>query len=293
MPDTAISFVEDFRAELGEGLLWSPREQALYWLDTVEKKIIRTRPPFTTSEVRDLHYRPSSLALHADGGLLIAYKKGIGRYDFDTGTATSLPLSGVDFSVVSFNDGACDRAGNFWIGTRHRDASEPVGTLYKLGGDLGARPMVEGLILSNGMAWSPDANTFYHVDSRPGRIDAYDFDPETSMLSGRRIFVDYQHKGGSRPDGCTVDTEGYLWVAEIDGWRVARYAPDGSLDREIMLPMQKPSNVAFGGKNFETMFVTSISAPLSAEQRLAQPGAGKLMLIDAGVRGLAENIFRR
>ncbi len=283
--------VEDFTAVLGEGPTWSPREQALYWLDTMQRKIVRVAAPFVASETRDLPYRPSCLALLPDGQFLIAYKKGLGVFDFPSGRSTPLPVKGVDLDGVSFNDGACDRAGRLWIGTRHSYASEPVAALYCVGAGLEARRVVEGLIVSNGIAFSPNGRVMYHADSRPGRIDAYDYDPGTGSITGRRVFIDYTGTG-RRPDGCTVDAEGFLWVAEIDGWRVARYAPCGRLERTLMLPVQKPSSVAFGGHDLATLFITTISYGLTDTELAEQPLAGKLLHMAVGITGIEEPPFQ-
>lgn len=287
---TAIDHIPGYTTVVGESPIWCEREQRLYWIDPFEKKMLRARAPFSETEIRSLHYRPSSFAMLPNGGFLIAYKKGIGTYDFDSDTARPLPLTGIDFSVVSFNDGACDKAGRLWVGTRHRDASEPVGALFRIDPDLSVHRVVDGLTVSNGIAWSPDSRTMYLADSRPGRIHAYDFDVSSGSLSRPRVLIDYVGKG-RRPDGCTVDAEGFLWVAEIDGWRVSRYAPDGALEREILLPVRKPASVIFGGDDMATLFVTSITYGLTEEERAAQPLAGKVMMLRPGVRGLPENCF--
>lgn len=284
-----VRFIDDFAATLGEGPLWSPHDQALYWLDTMQKKLLRLRWPGGRTEARDLPYRPSCMAFLADGRLIIAYKKGIGLFEFDSGKAEQLALSGVRFDNEIFNDGACDRAGRFWIGTRDREATKPNGALYRLGPDLAATRTTTGLVVSNGMAWSPDGRTFYHTESRPGRIDAYDFDVATGAITNPRPFLEYQGKG-RRPDGCTVDAEGGLWVAEIDGARVARYRPDGRLDREIMLPIPRPTSVMFGGDGLATLFITSMRHGV-ADTDLGDPRHGMLMAIEPGVRGMEEPAF--
>jgi sugar lactone lactonase YvrE len=197
----------------------------------------------------------------------------------------------MEFAVASFNDGACDAAGRLWIGTRHRDASEPVCALFCIEPGLKVRRVVEGLTVSNGIAFSSDGRTMYHTDSRPGRIDAYDYDAATGTPSGGRVLLDYRGKG-RRPDGCTTDAEGFLWVAEIDGGRVARYAPDGRLDRTVALPVAKPASVAFGGPDFQTLFITTISYGLDAAALAAQPLAGKLLSLRTDVAGLPEPPFR-
>ena len=159
-------------------------------------------------EAKTLPYRPSCLALLPDRGLLVGYKKGLGTFDFDAGEARQLPLKGMEFAVASFNDGACDAAGRLWIGTRHRDASEPVCALFCIEPGLKVRRVVEGLTVSNGIAFSSDGRTMYHTDSRPGRIDAYDYDAATgghyALNQIAHDFVRVADKSGvSSPTGRT------------------------------------------------------------------------------------------
>lgn len=291
MAQEEFSFLEDYAAMIGEAPLWSPRDRAMYWIDNIQKKILRTRAPFTSSEMHSLFYRPSCLNLLADGGLLVGYRKGIGLYDFDTEQAVPLPLPDIKFDGVNFNDGAVDPAGRLWIGSKDRDALKPLGSLYRMGPDAQPKPVIDGIVLSNGMGWSPDGCSFYYADSRPGRIDAFDFDVKQGTLSNLRTFVDYAGKG-RRPDGLTVDAEGFVWVAEIDGWRIARYAPDGRLDREVMLPIQRPTSLAFGGEDMSTLFVTSMRFHLNDETRAKEPKAGMLLHFRPGVKGQVETSFR-
>ena len=143
-----------------------------------------------------------------------------------------------------------------------RDAApgrnQPEGALYRITSGPVIERVLGGLIVSNGIAFSPHGTTMYHTNSRPGRINAYDYDVACGTISNQRVFLDYAGRG-FRPDGCTIDADGFLWVAEIDGARVSRYAPDGSLERSIALPVTKPSSVGFGGPKMQTLYVTTIS----------------------------------
>lgn len=287
----AMAVIEAPPCTIGEGPLWSPDEGALYWIDTVGKRILRARAPFRTAEERGLPFKPSALALTDAGDLLVAYKKGIGLFDFDSGASVQLPLDGLDFTDEIFNDGACDAQGRFWIGTRDRQVKAPVGSLYVIGPDLQARQMRAGVVCSNGIAWSPDGSTLYHTDSHPGAIAAYAFEPGEGALRDGRTFLDYAGQG-YHPDGCTVDAEGFLWVAEVQGGRISRYAPDGRCERSIALPVSKPTSVMFGGADLKTLFVTSMRYGLSDEQLHAQPHAGKILCLPMAVPGLPEARFR-
>jgi sugar lactone lactonase YvrE len=285
--------VTGYRATLGEGPLWVASRGALYWLDIREDTLLRYEPKEARTTRMKLPARPTALAEHAEGFLLVSFKKAFGAADFDLQRTWSLALTGVDFSKEDFNDAACDAAGRLWIGTRDPDPvpRARVGRLYRVGAGLRAECMDEGFVISNGRAWSPDGRTFYHTDSIPGRIDAYDFDPEAGTIANRRMLIDYEGRG-FRPDGCTVDAEGCLWVAEVEGWRVARYSPRGELLQAVELPVRKPSSVMFGGDGLRTLFITTVSAGLTSEELLAQPLAGGLFAHRTDVPGLPEHPFR-
>lgn len=293
MTEPRVRAITHHLATLGEGPLWVGSRQALYWIDIRQDMLLRYRPDADRTDRLALPARPTSLAEHAAGHLLVSYKKGFGAVDFGLDRTWEIGVTGVNFASEDFNDSACDPMGRLWIGTRDPSPTPGarVGKLYRMGAEGRVRCMDEGFVISNGRAWSPDARTFYHTDSVPGRIDAYDFDPAGGSIANRRTFLDYAGKG-FRPDGCTVDADGCLWVAEADAGRVARYDARARLLQTIELPVRKPSSVMFGGSDLRTLFVTTVAAGLSAGEAAAQPLAGALFAIDPGVVGLPEHAVR-
>jgi sugar lactone lactonase YvrE len=287
-----ISVVAAPQTVLGEGPMWSAGEQVLYWIDIVGRRILRLTPGTGKVEVRDLPYAPSAVIPRASGGLLLITKKGMATLHFDDPEITSVPVPLVDFSREVFNDAKCDAMGRVWVGTRDFHVREPNGGLFRLDPDFSMQRFGSDLVNSNGIAWADEGRVMYHVDSKPGRIDAYDFDVAEGTLRNRRVFRDYHaNSPQATPDGCTTDAEGYLWVAEVGDWHIRRYAPDGRLDREIEMPFQKPSSVMFGGADLETLYVTSMRFGLTEEALAAQPLAGSLLALDVGVNGRREHVF--
>jgi sugar lactone lactonase YvrE len=278
---------------LGEGPFWSERDSALFWVDVVGRKIFKHTPNAGPAESRDLPYAPSAIIPRAQGGFLLVTKQGMALFDFDSGTLETLAVPQIDFSQEIFNDAACDRYGRLWVGTRDRNVAEPKGCLYRMEADFTMTRQVEGLVVSNGIAWSPDSKRMYHADSRPGSVFVYDYDLATGSIEDRRVLIDYAadaHTQG-HPDGCTVDAEGGLWVAEVEGWRIARYTPGGELDRVVQMPFAKPTSVMFGGRRLDTLFITSMQFRLSEEELSQQTLAGRVLALEAGVRGLPEPTF--
>jgi len=281
----SVTCVFTGRSVLGENPLWDEASGRLFSLDCMGRKLFRHDVETGQHEEWRLRRVPGSVALRAKGGLLMANRQGLAFFDTDTGRLDNIPTPRIDFSREVFNDGKCDSRGRFWTGTMHREVTEPAGALYRLGTDLRLTRMADGITLSNGIAWSPDECTLYHCDSRPGLVWAYDYDIETGGVTSRRIHIDFAGRTG-RPDGCTVDAEGGLWVAEIAASRVVRFDPAGQETMVLSLPVSKPTSVTFGGQDLRTLFVTSMRYGLSDEALAREPLAGAVFAADAGVAGL-------
>ena len=278
------------RSELGEGPLWDPEAQALFTLDCMSRKALRWSPDGQEREY-PLKRTPGSFALRTGAaGMLMANRRSLTLMDLETGSLEDVPVPAVDFDRELFNDGKCDRRGRFWVSTMDRELAGPVGGLYRVSPDLRCERMDDGIMLGNGIAWSPDDRTMYLCDSRPGHIWAYDYDLEAGTISNRRMHVDFGPRVG-RPDGCTVDAEGGLWVAEISAGQVVRFDPRGRETLAIRLPVSRPTSVMFGSLGLSTLFVTSMRHGLSDSERQAEPLAGATFMVNAGVPGLPEPRF--
>ena len=188
---------------------------------------------------------------------------------------------------MRFNDG---RRGRFWAGTLHEKRHPGTAALYRLDPDGHYSPMVEGVTVSNGIAWSPDSRTMYFADSWQRTIFCFGFELDSGTPHNQRVIAELS-SGSGVPDGAKVDSEGFLWSANFDGACITRYAPDGTVDRVIQMPVQRPSSCAFGGDDLSILYVTSASLNLTVEQRAAAPLSGGLFAIDVGVKGLPEPCF--
>jgi sugar lactone lactonase YvrE len=144
--------------------------------------------------------------------------------------------------------------------------------------------------MPNALAWSPDDRQMYFADSWISTIWAYDFDVAAGEIRNRRVFARLADDEG-KPDGATVDSEGYLWNARINAWSLARYAPDGRLDRVVKLPVERPTSVAFGGDDLRTLYITTSTLRLGPKELEEQPLAGAILSIRVDVPGIAEPAF--
>jgi sugar lactone lactonase YvrE len=163
------------------------------------------------------------------------------------------------------------------------------GSLYRV--DKGRVDALDDNIwVANGVAWSPDGATMYFADSHVHTIFAYDYDLDTGAIGKRRVFVDARGRAGV-PDGASVDAEGFLWSAMFDGSCLARYAPDGRLDRTVPVPVSRPTACAFGGPDLRTMYVTTARFRLAPDKLASETHAGGLLALDVGVKGLPEPMY--
>ncbi len=277
--------------QLGEGPIWSQTEQALYWVDILERKIHRFYPATGKSDVFSVPLPVTLLAFRAAGGFVIATAQRLAFWSPQSQKFDFVVNFEIDKPGIRFNDGAVDPQGRLWVGTMNeKDNNAPDGILYRLDPNLAVQPMATGFTVSNGTGWSPDHKTMYFTDTMRQVILAYDYDPATGTIENGRPFV-YIPKAEGLPDGLTVDSEGFVWSAHWGGWRVTRYDPTGQVERVIKMPVPNATSCAFGGDNLDELYITTAWSGLSEQERQDQPFAGDLFRLKVEVKGIAESEF--
>jgi L-arabinonolactonase len=296
--DRTAACVLPARAQLGECPTWSPAEARLYWVDIDGRAVHRFDPATGVDEQRSAPGRPASLALtDTQERLLVAVEGRLAFLDWPSGVWTEwVVLEAADLRN-RLNDGRCDPAGRFWVGSMSDpavasdDGPRPAtGLLHRVEADGTAVTFRSGIGVANGLAFAPDARTMYFADTHRDTVWAYDYDISTGEATKERAFLDFASLPG-RPDGACVDEDGCYWIACVYGWAVLRVTPGGVIDRRIAVPVEKPTMPAFGGPDLSTLFITSIGGGGSHAIDPSQPEAGGLFAIDAGVRGLPEPRF--
>jgi sugar lactone lactonase YvrE len=278
--------VLDARAELGECPVWAADEQALYWVDITGRALHRFDPATGADRGWPLPKPCGSFALRESGGAVLALADGFASFDFATGEV--IPIIGPDDQPhgTRFNDGKVSPDGRFFAGTMDEETlSKPIGTLYRLDPDGSLHDVVDGLIVSNGLAWSADGATMFHSDSKGQVVWTYDYDTATGVPRNPRVLARPTEEIG-RPDGGAVDVEGYYWSAGISAGVLNRWAPDGTLDRSIPLPVSNPTCPCFGGPDLRTIFVTSLRHDLPADILAAKPASGGIVALRVDVAGV-------
>jgi sugar lactone lactonase YvrE len=294
MPDT-FERIGNMRCGVGESPVWHADDAALYWTDIPNRTLWRFDPATGGTDHWAIPEMAGCMAMTADGGWLLAMESGIFRIGRLVAGQPAPALQRVATvrharDGMRFNDGRCDRQGRFWAGTMVMDMSLAAtdGKLYRYDACSGALDVIrEDMITPNGLAFSPDGRTMYVSDSHPARqaVWAYDYDIDTGTPGNGRVFIDMNLYPG-RPDGAAIDEDGCYWICGNDAGQVHRFTPDGRLDRSVAVPFAKPAMCAFGGRELDTLYVTSIRTDDT------DPLSGAVVALRPGVRGTAEPVLR-
>ncbi|WP_157960454.1 SMP-30/gluconolactonase/LRE family protein [Marinimicrobium alkaliphilum] len=277
---------------LGEGVLWHPHQQAIWWTDIEGQTLYRYHPE---SQALSHWSTPDRLTafgfVEASDWLIASFDRGFAHYRPETGECRWLPASPGVGPGMRFNDGRVDPRGRFLSATMVETPALAAteGTLYGVQQDQ-VQPLFGGLQIPNALCWSPDGETLYHADGRRRTIYRYDYDLATGVPSGRQVFACTPEP--IEPDGAVTDRHGNLWNAEWEGASVGCYSPAGNRLLTLPLPVSQPTCVAFGGPDLRWLLVTSARVGLDETDLEAQPEAGHLFIFASDTQGLPCDFYR-
>lgn len=275
---------------LGESPSWLAREQCLYWIDLRAPALRRLDPASGAVESWAMPDLIGAVGGRRSGGLVVAVRHALLGFDPRDGEFAAIANVEDGPPENRLNDAKCDPAGRILCGSMWDFGLRTTGGLYRVDTTGAVTQLRSGVTVANAIAFAPDGRTLYFTDTRLGAIEQADYHPATGEIGPWRLFAAADAAPG-RPDGATVDADGYLWNARYQGGCLARFAPDGRLDRLIELPVSQPTSCAFGGPDLRTLYVTTARQKLSAEALAAEPLAGALLALDVGVAGLVEPLF--
>lgn len=267
---------------VGESPVW--RNDAYWWVDIVSKLFKRLDQSGQLSQW-ELPEQIGCAAPVADGDWFLAMETRIERFHPDFGLKGSVVHLEKPVGQYRFNDGKADPHGRFFVGTMSMDAPPMTAAFYRLDPPGCLVELLTGIGTSNGLAWSADSRTLYYIDSKTGRIDQLDFDPENAAVSNRRPLIEKAPRG--RPDGMCLDAEGNLWAGHWDGWAVRCYhGRTGECLAEIPLPCANVTSCCFAGPKLDRLLITTAARGLDEAALAEQPGAGQTFIAEPGVPGL-------
>ncbi|MCB9967090.1 MAG: SMP-30/gluconolactonase/LRE family protein [Geminicoccaceae bacterium] len=285
---TVVDCVLDAKAQVGEGAMWDETLGRLWWVDINAPTLNRFDPATGENRAWTMPSRIGCFGFRAKGGFVVALEDGFSTFDPETGAIEAIVDPEPEWPENRFNDGTPDSAGRLIAGTMPMGERLPVASIWRLDADRRVSRLVDGLRVSNGMAFSPDGRLFYWSDSDPSvqTIWVADYDPASGTLGRRRVLAKTDELAG-RPDGGTIDADGCYWMAGVGGWQLVRFTPDGRVDRIVDMPVERPTKIAFGGADLKTLYVTSISGGQTPGTEARQPQAGGIFALSVpGVQGL-------
>lgn len=249
----------------GEGAVWHPEQNALYWTDINRFLVHRfdANSQATETWIFDEPVTAVNLTTNPELLLLVLGSK-VGFWSPGTHPRVQTIYELATAPEMRFNDAGVDPRGSLWVGTMRNnvdqngenlDVAYKDGILYRIEPNGAISEWKQGIGISNTLAWSPDRQTFYFGDSVANSIYSFSYDERTGAISGERAHFAGHSQG--LPDGSAIDVDGFLWNARYGGGCLIRIAPDGRVDRTVDLPVLNPTTCAFGGPELKTLYITS------------------------------------
>lgn len=277
------------RAELGEGPVWDAAQDTLWWVDSEAGLVFRGTLLGTHLEIeetRSLGERVGSVAPTADSGLLVAGERCVHLMSAQGQVGATIPIIAEGVSS-RLNDGTVDPAGRFLVGSIRLDDRSRSESVWAVEPDGSVRQVLTGVTVSNGMGFSPDGGTLYHVETRPGTIRAFDYNVDTGTAShGRDVLA-----CGGTPDGLAVDVDGNLWVAFFGEGRVRCISAMGQVLAVIEVDAPNVTCPEFVGAGLDRLVITTARFRMMPADLAARPHAGAVFVLDMPVSGVPVGVW--
>jgi sugar lactone lactonase YvrE len=275
---------------LGESPVWSDRDGCLYYVDIFAQKVFAYSPGTGAHRAFSFDGPVGSLGECKSGGLIVAVGDRLVHFDPRRGEESMQTIVALEADRPDnrLNDGKVDPWGRFWVGSLRMTEGPNAGRLWCVSGSGEKRAVRDGIGISNSAAFDRARRRMYFADSTGDTIEMAEFDEHLELGP----FSSFAKAGRGSPDGSCTDAAGRLWNAEWGGHRICVYAPDGSVERTLDLPVSRPSSCTFGGERHRTLFVTTAQHGMNAEELARDASAGMLLSVELeDAEGLPADLF--
>ena len=270
--------------QLGEGPLWHPVREQLFWCDIAGRQLL-TRDGETTA-AWDFPGHVSAAGWIDRDTLLVASETALHRFDIASGASETVCPLEADIPHTRSNDGRADPFGGFWIGTMDKEQRPGLGAIYRYWrGEL--RQLFAPISIPNAICFAPDGGHAFFADSGDGKVRRVALDSDGWPAGEPETFLDLAPEG-LVPDGAVTDAAGNLWLAEWGAARVCRYGPDGARQMVIDVPAVQTTCPAFGGPDFGTLYTTSAAIALPEDELRNRPDNGATFVVEGMGPGIPE-----
>ncbi|MCA0148406.1 MULTISPECIES: SMP-30/gluconolactonase/LRE family protein [Rossellomorea] len=289
----SVKLFVDSKNTLGESPCWDTNKNLLYWVDIIEKEILKFNPMDRKLQSVKMDQFVGCLSLTDRGRLILGLQQGIYFFNWKSGLLEKVGDPESHLEENRFNDGKCDSAGRFWAGTTDTlGGVNGKGALYALGSHLRTTKKVENVGTSNGLAWSPCNRFMYFIDTPTKQVVQYRYDVTTGHIECPEVVINFP-EGAGFPDGMTIDEDGMLWIAHWGGKGISRWNPYNGKQLEfIAVPAVNVTSCAFGGPELNEMYITTARTRMTDEQLNEYPHAGGVYILKTNIRGIENFVFQ-
>jgi len=287
----AVTIIDSTHHALGEGALWDARSERLFYVDILGKKLYVYEPSSGTTEMHEMPSMPGTVVVNNDNEVLVALEDGIYRYQLDNRQFKFLFCPPQNDSTQRFNDGKCDPAGRFWVGTMSLRGKKEQSHLFCMENDTSYTIKLDGISVSNGIAWSSDKKHMYYTDTPTRKVMEFTYDEKTGNISRPRVAVSVHDSLGA-PDGMAIDADDNLWICMWGGSAVCCFDPaSGELIDRIIVPARNVTSCTFAGEQLHDLYITTARTGTSEEELSRFPDAGSLFKVTLKYSGTAPNRY--
>lgn len=249
------------------------RQGRLYVTDIPFGRVFRVSPEGEWEQVAEYDGWPNGLKIHRDGRLFITdYKRGIMLLDPETGAVTPFLETALSESFKGVNDLAFSSAGDiFFTDQGQTGLQDPTGRVYRYSAAGVLSRLIDTVPSPNGIVLDAEEKVLLVGVTRANQVWRLPLHP-SGVTTKTGIFA-HLPGGPSGPDGLALDQEGCLLVAHPglgSVWRLSPFAEP--LDRVVSCAGRSTTNLAFGGPEGRSLFVTESETGSILRAELPAPG---------------------